>query len=62
MSHCGQVNQLPNKYCSAVNCGQSMHVRKNPLWNVVRGLKHKLEDTELVLGEVFVAKGSQSST
>ena len=58
MGHCRQVNQLPNEYCSAVNCGQSMHVRENPLFNVVRSLKRKLEDGEHVLGEVLVANGS----
>jgi hypothetical protein len=35
-----------------------MHVRENPLFTVVRGLKRKLEDAEHVLGEVLVAKGS----
>ena len=58
MGHCGQVNQLPNEYFSAVNCGQSMHVRENPLFTVVRGLKRKLEDAEHVLGEVLLAMGS----
>ena len=58
MGHCKQVNQLPNKYCSAINCGQSMHVRENPLFNMVRGLQRKLEAVEHVLGEVLVAKGS----
>jgi hypothetical protein len=62
MPTCGQVNQLPDKFCSAVNCCQSMYIRENPLWKVVRGLKLKLEDVELIMEEVILAKGAESST
>ena len=54
MPTCGQVNQLPDKFCSAVNCGLSMYVRENSLW--------KLEDVELIMEEVIVAKGTESGT
>ena len=57
-NYSGQVNQLPDEYCSADNCGQSMHVRENPLFSMVRNLKRKLEVADRVLGEVKVAKGS----
>ena len=40
------------------NCGQSMHVRENPLFSIVRNLKRNLEVADRVLGEVKVAKGS----
>ena len=58
MSNCGHRNRLPNIYSRAENCGQSMHVRENPLFSMVRNLKRKLEVADRVLGEVKVAKGS----
>ena len=58
MSHCGKVNQLPDLNCRTDNCGQSMHVRENPLFSVVCKLKCKLEVVDRFLGEVKVAKGS----
>ena len=58
MSNCGHANCLPDVYCKAENCGQSMHVRENPLFSLVRNLKRKLEVADRVLGEVKVAKGS----
>ena len=35
-----------------------MYVRENPLWKVFRGLKRKVEDVELTMEEVIVAKGT----
>ena len=55
MGHCGQKNDV---YCTAKGCGQSMHVRDNPLF----GMVCKLEEADHVLREVTMSKGNQSST
>ena len=58
MSNCGLSNQLPAVVCKEEHSGQSMHVRKNPLFDLVRSLKHKLGEADRVHREVKVAKGS----
>ena len=57
MSNCGLSKRLPDVVFRGEHCGQSMHVRKNPLFDVVRSLKHKLGEVDYVLREVKVAKG-----
>ena len=58
MSNCGLSNQLRAVYCKGKHCSHSMHVRKNPQFDVVRSLKRKLGEADHVLMEVKVDKGS----
>ena len=58
MSNCDLSNQLPAMVCKGEHCGQSMHVKKNPLFNVVRSLKRKLGEADHALRKVKVAKGN----
>ena len=52
------LNHLPAVVCKGKDCGQSMHIRKNPLFDVVRSFKRKLGEADHIIREVKVAKGS----
>ena len=58
MINCGLSKQLPDMVCRGEHCGQSMQVRKNPMFNVVGSLKGKLGEADHVLRELKVAKES----
>ena len=49
MSNCSLSNRLPDVVFRGEHYGQSMHVRKNLLFDVVRSLKRKLGKADHVL-------------